>query len=1046
MTDLDDALNKSNPLLGGVKIRADWKELPPGYSPGATTVDDIRDLGTQVGPNGYTISHSFEDALPDPVTMTGSNDASGQLEAELVGRDAKYADVTTFKTPMTGGSGSAVTSITMTPNNVAANDLALIGVILQGSGITITKTDQDPLDPNSWVQVGQSIDGSLQLLVFAKTWHSGASGITLTLSGSVTNYVWGGVGIAAATHAPASSAVSLRVGGVVSAIETVNQQPHTIPNVSLTKRGYIVGFWASIISIGWGPNGDQVELSETASNPRLMISRTPLRTGKGTETLVATTQAVTDSVAMLAIPVEIMDRPRMDATQYFSPFNLDSPVYGYERDTAPVQVNLPVITANGPVDTQIFSGQMSDIGVSGRTAKLNAISKTRIDLDRQLVLPSVYSYRAGLTVDWLATWVMARGGQYAGPSCSAYTRWWIPFYGSMTPSFGGGPLYFANGNRYTSTNPGVAQTYRPPTEIAGPFVSAMFAQYKNDLVLEVNCVADRAGHPNGATELGFDPIATGTNDLMTKASNKGRVSFWLRGDAAANPSAAVVGAPAFTNTLFRYRLVANSSIDTNLGEFGITIREDRRIQLTMGGEFDGVVSGIVNSTELPTDGLWHYYCICYDWDANVVNIRIDNSTFNPTPGWATTTTGPMYDNEVEMYADGGYNYQAVWSRVPISDFQVEGGPAAFAEGTSGRFWPTLSGTAGNAKYRRTGQWIEAVADNTPVQGWSLLAELAQASLASYRVDETDSFNFFDLSYFGETAQLTSSAIEDTQVNAGDLDVKNDPTKTRNVVTLEFPETRVDTKYQRILNLTSAILIPQGVSYFLFPTDVPIVELNGIAAPYTGSIWTITKLTEAQTNAPATIPANTHFMTVNALEAGSNVQYTGSAFSARIASWDSSGVTIKFTNTYWTPLWLSNDAQDVPFLSLVGLGVTQNTSYTTQRDSGSINKRRERALTTSNRWIHNRSVAVVVAGKLVNMLSRPRAEVTVEVMGDPRRKPGQMVTLKDSESTQAAGTWRILSVEHNGNGPQYTQILQLVQVYPSTVWDSQTGWDEAIWVA
>jgi hypothetical protein len=58
-------------------------------------------------------------------------------------------------------------------------------------------------------------------------------------------------------------------------------------------------------------------------------------------------------------------------------------------------------------------------------------------------------------------------------------------------------------------------------------------------------------------------------------------------------------------------------------------------------------------------------------------------------------------------------------------------------------------------------------------------------------------------------------------------------------------------------------------------------------------------------------------------------------------------------------------------------------------------------------------------------------------------PGNLVTLKDAQGTQADGNWRILSVKHKGDGPMFTQELQLVSVLPVGVWD-MTAWDESIW--
>jgi hypothetical protein len=186
------------------------------------------------------------------------------------------------------------------------------------------------------------------------------------------------------------------------------------------------------------------------------------------------------------------------------------------------------------------------------------------------------------------------------------------------------------------------------------------------------------------------------------------------------------------------------------------------------------------------------------------------------------------------------------------------------------------------------------------------------------------------------------------------------------------------------------------------------------------------------------------MSVNASQDGSGTVLAAASVTAKIIIGDASTITLQFTNKTSKSAWLSNNGTEVPFLQLLGYSVRTTDGYTTQRDAGSIGVRRERSLTADIDWIQNRDVAVTVAQLLVTMLARPRPEIAVTVMGDPRRTPGQLVELLDSEGTQAAGTWRILSLSTHVDGAQYTQDLSLVQVLPVAVWDGPDGWDYSIW--
>jgi hypothetical protein len=1045
MTTLDDALNSSNPMFHPVEIIAEWKELPPGYVaalPNAQ-VENLQNLGQQIGPQGYTVDHSLDDGLPDPVTMTSSNDASGQMTADLVGRQANRADNAAFRTVMTGGTGTG-TAITIAPNNSFLFDYSVVAVQVQASVLTYT-TNIDPEDPFRWTLLASVKDGSANLLVFGRQHYTGAPSLVLTLSGSFT-WVWTGVSATAETHAPARGLVPVKPGTVVTSIESVNQTPHTIGTATINRRGWYLAFFASNTSVGFDPAAgtDYVELSENAIAPRLMMMRSGFRTGANwSEVVKGVSLSGTDSVAMAAIPLEVMDRPQMDAIQYFSPFNPDSPLYGFERDTALVSLAQPVITTAGVESTQIFKGQMADIPMQGRSAQMAAISKTRIDLDKMLTLPTVFGLREQCTVDWLATWIMARGGQFAGPAPSVYCRYWLSLYGSVHPTLGG-PLSFSGAYVWDSATPGVSTGRRYPRSDPGPFVSCIWNQYQDDLVYEIYSQADRYYQmPGGATELGYDAIPDHTNDILSQANNRGRISFWIRGDASVTSPAAIVGAPSYTNTLARYRAAAVNPSNVVMGEINVIIRENRNILLRAGDITAGYFEVELGSHPIPVDDAWHHVCVVWDWDSGIWLARMDNNTWTTSPGsWCTTNLASLPTTEEAVYTAGGYVYQEMRCRLPMSDIIVEWGSAVYTEGIS-KFWPSLSAPSGNATMRPTHQQIEAVAEATPVQGWETLADLAQASVTSYRTDEMDGFNFLPLSYFGESDQMTPTLVADTEVNTAELDVKVDPSKTRNLVTLEFADTSCDSKLSRVMQLTSALEIPRGVTVMTFAMDLPTAEVHGANAPYTGFVWDLIKLTGAQIAAPATIPATSHFMTVNGVPEGTGPAFISSVFQARIVGWDNSTVQIRFTNNYRTPLWLANNGTDVPVLCILGYAVRVNTAYTTQRDAGSIGSRRERALYASSTWVHNRVTAENVANTLVTMLSRPRAEVTIEVMGDPRRKPGQLVQLKDAQGTAADGTWRILSVAHNGSGAQFTQTLKMTQVYPVGVWD-QSNWDTSVW--
>lgn len=1053
---LDDTLNSSSIELGPVAVVAQFAELESDYGSFSGPYESIRQVGQQIGPQGYTVTHSFDDGLPDPVTATGQNDASGSLQMDLLGRPSVTANPASlgWNTGTTTGSGTGTTITTTLPGDIAFWDYVICAVTVSSDAL-LAETSVDPSSFFAWKLLGDISDGgAVHTYVFGKKFSTFGESATVapvfSLAASA-GYAWAIGSIDCAKSPSASVLVPVTPGDVEIAAETTSVTAHNQTPVTVGNRGWTVGVFGAPSAAGtWTSAGNTIVAQTSGGGVSTALVRSALRTTPGLYNMTANTGSATGTVAMVHIAFEVRDRPEMDAVSYFSPFNTDSPIYGFERDTAVVQAYTRHLdrdgTAGGYILSQIFQGQMADIKVTGRTATMTGISKTRLDLDGMLTVPPVYGARESCTTDWITTWIMARGGQFAGPAPTAYTRLWVPFYGSLHAGLDG-PLGYNAAYRYSSTPPytaGALYGRRYPPSVPGPFVTGMYAQYTDAEVWENLVFADRQQMPGGATELGFAAIPLHSNDIMSQANNKGRVSFWVRGDVTAPSSSAVTGAPVFTNTLFRWRATSFDAAGTNLGQVDVIMKESRDLQMRLGSTADGFTTLDLTGHPLPTDGEWHYISVCWDWDNTIMNAQMDGTTWTSS-GWATTTLSNLPVTEEALYAAGGHVQHIAQFRIPCSDLIADFGAEPFAGGTSAGYWPSLSGSSGNTVYRATDQYLEAVAEQTPSQGWTLLNELAQATLSHYRCDEADNFNFLPLSYFGEPEQMTVSTVEDTDVNAAELDVVSDPSKTRNVVSLQFSDTRADTNVSPVMQISSAIEIPRGVTSITFALEQVTAEIHGAANAYTGTDWDITKLTSAQIASPATIPTNVHYMTVNTAEDGSGTVWTGSSFSARITMWSSSTVTIRFTNSYTQSLWLANNGSQVAMLNILGWAVRDTTAYTLARDAGSIGSRRERSLDVTSRWVHRREDAEVVAGRMVNLLARPRDEVTVEVVGDPRRKPGQLVELKDSQGTKAQGTWRILSVQHNGNGPQYTQTLQLLRVYPSGNWDdAATPWDAAVW--
>lgn len=1032
MTDLDDAIASSAPVYYPSNLQAFWRELPPGES-AAGNADSPRDLSSQL--MDFNVEHSLDDGLPDTVTMTTSNDASGKLTASLTGRSGLRADTIAWRTGLAGGSGSGTSFTATLPADTTWGDYSIVAIAVNSNTVTVSDANADPELAYGWRLLGSQDDGSsIKVWLWGRDYYASAPSLSVALSGSAS-YSWVAGSVSART-ANGFNQIPIRPGALISAGQTVSTTGHSTPSATLDRRGYLVGVFARVGGAAGWTAGVGTEINEAGSVVDIAMTTSTLRDA-GSGNLTASSAAPTAVAVLMTLPLRIFDRLDMSARRFFSPLNNESPLYDWNRDTAPVTLDFNVLTASGVQGTQIFSGQMADIGMSGSDGKLDAVSRTRVALNASAPLPTISRRREGCTVDTVATWLMAQGGSYAGPGPSENTRLWYPMYDSVHP-FMDGPLAYGAVYEATTADGGLFGV-QPPETVSGPFVAGVAAHTDTVSTRFPIMQGDRVWPTRVPGKEGA------FHDFLSQKNTKGRISFWVRGDAAAsNPW--VAANDSSRDYLFSWTL--NQQYPNNAGilcGFTFRILNNRRIRVSMGQNSGYTFAEFVGS-EIPTDGAWHFVGIAWDWSTSngLLRIQVD--------GW--TTTGSGFNNDVaylptsdaEWWAGGGYPLSVWFSKLPVSDVQLETGPECWSGNAFEdfeRFWPAATDV--NTVYRRQAIPVEAVASGTPVNSWETLAELARNTVSAYRCDEEDRYNFLPLEYFGEDAQMTPESVADTELNAGDLDVAQDPSKVRNVVTVNFPETRVDSSRQPVLTITSAVYLPRGTSVQTFPLDVPVVEVHGASDPYggTSAMFELIRITPSQLLAPSTIPAD-NWMSVNSRQDGTGTQVSAPSVTGRIIAWDSSTVTIRFTNKLTVHAWLSHNTQDVPFLRIYGYGIRSNEAYTTVRAQSSVRRRGERPVSADMNWIQTREVAQDVAGKILNITSKPRPEITVRVVGDPRRKPGQLVTVDDSAETAAAGTWRILNITHTGDGAQYTQDLRMVRVNPVLIWGGTPGWGQAVW--
>lgn len=1041
MTAMDDLLNSSSLVYFPSSVVAIWQELEPGYSSVATTTaaESLIQLGQQIGPQGAIVTQSFDDGLPDPVTLTSGSDASGTFTMDLVGRPSAIAADLTL-----GGNGNwsqgnvnSSTSFTTTyPTGVAFWDYTFITITVNNDG-QVTETSMDPDSPFAWKLIGVATDSLSG--AFQRTWVFGrkhyTSGVLtpafkMDKTGSAT---WIMQSVKCGKTPSNGVLVPVIPGSSVNTFAegTVAVNTHTPGNVSIAGRGWTIAAFGAQTGAGtWSApaGGYSVFGFNNASVHNIANIISPFRAFPGSYGISGITSSVAQLVTAVHFTLEVRDRPQLDAVGYFSPLNKQSPIYGFARDTASITMAINNIATDGnQTETNvIFTGQMTGIDIQGRTAAVGGVCKTRLLLDSAHLLPTVYGWREGLKTDWLIGYLLAQGGQYTSVAPSIYTRYWAPMHGSIHAWMDGSAGY-TECREWISGRAGHYR--RTPDDAPGPFVTAMNAMQTNAQTTYLNGVAD----PLWATEVPGQPDAL-IADLLSQKSSTGRLTFWIRGDVAdQTPTCVDSGNPddylLFDSTLFN----STGAFATNYVR--LVINANRSFTVWIGSSIT------LTGGDLPSDGQWHFCSFMWDYDNGVGKFRRDGFLWNTgTLGGASET---LPSSESNFYASGGTTNFSWKSHLPIAEIQLEAG-MPFTDDWS-RFQPTPTSPSLNALYRPTRQTLSVVAEPTPVQGWPTLQALAESTLSWMRVNELDNVEFLPLSYFGEAAQLTVDTLNvlDTDFNAGEIGLNLDPSRTRNVVTIAYSDIRVGSNISIILEMNTSLEIPKGVSYVTFPLDTQTAETHGAAQSWS-TAPEFKKLTATQIAGTSAIQVD-NVMSVNTRSDGSGTIVTSATFVGRIVDWDSQTITVKFTNNYGSVLYLANNGSGIPFLRAMGYAITASDGYSTVTDDGSIKKRNARALTTEMDWIHDRGTAQNVASTLATLLARPRPVVTVTVQGDSRRKPGKLCQIVDTTGTRADGTWRITSIVHHYNGPMYVQDVTLIYVGIVANWDEGL-WDDGIWGA
>lgn len=1046
MAALDDAIDNPTVVYVPPKLQITWS----GFA-GVELEDASQMVGSQ-----FTATHEMFDGLPDPVTATPSSNGFGTLELpDLLGLPPRRVATVGFRQIMTQINAGDVYLDhyqLQTPLDLKLGDFLLAFFSFRGSFASMESTIEGML--GDWELknlTGWTSDGTLHSAIFGGYVTSPVmedgyyylnSGFTAPIAASL-------VIIALYGQTMDGYSVPIRLAQAAGVGETATLVAnHTAPPVTLTRRGVVVSSWARAgTGATWTPPAGDTELVELASGGTsgndaiLAVSASPV-VAPGTYTKVGVTHSNSSTCVMSSVALEFLEHDGLDARQYFSPFNQVSPIVNEPRDTAPVTLDFGVLTNAGSEYTRIYTGQMADIKVKGREAEMSVVSATRLDLMKSVLPPAIWGQREGLNATFLLSWVTQECNLFVSPQPTEDTRSWIPCHGSLHDVLSTSGTF----RTYEYDYRGMNSLYRPVYSFDGPFLGSIHAEQTLEHAVEHEW---KLSPKRGMHKVYGPDYWDQSDNLLSSSNSKARLGMWVKCDPwEINP-------PGYTVSSGREQIDYYMRISDATGTYAglsrayvrVGVRHsNRQLFITLG-------SAVVTTQEftaqpgvaLPNDGEWHFITWAWEWKEGRWLFAIDGVETTGTalaiddfgPLNVSLPSGVIGTDELYYVVQGGnYLECTLASRMTVAEIKLEAG-----------FWvlddpeydqPMGVGFVPDVIARPVDLELEVLAYPTALEAWQIIQDLARATLSAVRINETDQLMFMPLSYFGESEQMAVEEIVDTEVNAQDLDIRYDPTKIRNYVTVEFPETRVDSTPSHVLKYSTVEEIPPGVTTRTYTLDVPMVQLYEVT-----NIWGKQDIDFTNGNFPAT----ESFATFSANAEGTGTRY--GSYNGVIALFlhdltTATTVTIRYVNLTGAKKYLTNNGSEIPYLAVSGYAIREATGYQSRTDPTSITTRRERALSSQIPIVQRRADAIQVASRLVNMLRQPRPEVGVVVMGDPRRKPGQLVTIKDSQGTMAAGNWRILTITHDRNNAEYRQQLHLVAQGDPALWDEDPGWDLGVW--
>jgi hypothetical protein len=708
--------------------------------------------------------------------------------------------------------------------------------------------------------------------------------------------------------------------------------------------------------------------------------------------LFAGTAAATATVVLQHQPPETA--PEQHTGWYYSPFNTQSPLYGFQRKGAPVRIELGFVTDAGiPEFVRVLTARIRSLRVTsaGRQAVLEAVDGAET-MRKQVTIPMIIAegelrsgifLRPNLYQAFLVDWVLRKCGYYASPPPRSGCRFLATLNGSAYPEIGRIVEVVSIGGEPPEFMPSLPYPGDPP------FVMAI--------------VTGRSVPYTGGENVLRYNLASGTA-VGARDGRKILVEGWwqLRSTGVDQPLWIVYRGGGAGSYVSLYRRASD-------GRFDLTYNR--------GGGQQAAVAG---PSPTLTTGDWFYLAVHVSFTATGVTV-----TFRHRVGTGTgVTTGPT------TTAGTSIPSQEDWDSISLERGRVGG----FVETLNDVFVASVQVTS----EATAGTWNDAFTPTAVIEpsstrliatpaaleeGWSLLQQLAAAEFATAGFDEQGQPYYLVRDRFRRGTALTVQRVLDTERHIEELEVVDAVDQIRNhvVITAESPRVQQAGEVWRKSNIGG--IGAGGTSEFFAEFSDPVANLD-TSMSY-----------GADANLGSRYLAGTR-------RDGQGFQVNNLVWS--VAQLSPTSARLRVTNPNNTDVWLTADANAVifglqpgyPYVVLTGQAVRFNDSGTGSRaealDQAAIDDptgpgeqllefsavalRQNTPPAALPSWFRGHqfrqdpdSNATLAADLLFDLRDAGPALLDIPVVGDPRLQLGDRVTIRDPTGLQLDGDYHLSAV-------------------------------------